>query len=145
MNAKRVSYFSFLIAISTIATVSCAHAGKSVKAPLSHTTTMSGPEVQELSLECWMALAKVLESRGLQPGQFKITAYQEGTETQYQVCLEFDRNYKGQVAAFMLDACQPAPYTALLTDVTVSGGIKGFTYAFDLRQALQQKSRILLE
>lgn len=142
MNVKRVSYFSFLIAISAIATVSCVHAGQTVKTASAPSRLITTCELQGITLECWMALAKTLESKGLHPGQFKITSYQLSAADEYQVCIELNKCFKGQVNAFVNEVPRPQLYDR---SPVLALSHPGFLYPTDLRAALKQKSRILLE
>jgi len=146
MNVKRISYFSFLIAISTIATVSGVHAAQAENSTCWQATTIaSASPVQEITLECWMALAKALEEKGLQASQFKITSCQQAQgDEQFLLCLEIDKSFKGQVASLTNNAILSEKLPATFTSV-VKNDFNSIGYAVDLRSVLKQKSRILRE
>ena len=148
MNVKRTSYFSFLVAISTIATVSCVHAAQlnSDYTKRGELTTISSCEVQQqITLECWMALAKALEEKGLPASQCKITSFQQtdGSE-QYLICLEVDKNYKGSVAA-LIGAGTSSEVLLVHQLITSDGLTVSNSPPSDLRSSIKQKSRILRE
>ncbi len=108
MNVKRVSYFSFLIAITTIATVSSCHQIKqknnTALTPIDYVTIAGMASVcEDLSLDCWVALVKALEENGVQPGKFRITQRKSGTENTVNIYLVFDKDYKGPVSARIFD------------------------------------------
>lgn len=106
MTVKRVSYFTFLVAITTIATVTSCNKVKaqalygngdsdmalSHSVELSDATTVYGPEFT-------FELSKVLRDKGLQTGKFKIATRHSGSGEAITVYLIFDKDYKGPVSA----------------------------------------------
>ena len=128
MTIQRVSYFTFLVAITTIATVTSCNRVKaqgpeqqgheitiSHSADFAEAATVYGPEFT-------FELSKVLRDKGLQTGKFKIATRSTGNGEAITVYLIFDKDYKGPVSAKIFSlpvqflaaaepviACQPTP------------------------------------
>ena len=114
MTVKRVSYFTFLVAITTIATVTSCNKVKaqvlqgsnndialSHSVELSDASTVYGPEFT-------FELSKVLRDKGLHSGKFRIATRHSGSGEAITVYLIFDKDYKGPVSAkiFTLPAAE---------------------------------------
>jgi hypothetical protein len=146
MTVKRVSYFTFLVAITTIATVTSCNKVKaqalldiavSHSVELSDASTVYGPEFT-------FELSKVLRDKGLQTGKFKIATRHSGSGEAVTVYLIFDKDYKGPVSAKIFNTpfkeyvdapvltCQQAPP-------------RYCNPVFDERAGIASRNRILLE
>jgi len=151
MNIKRTSYFTFLVAITTLATVTSCN---QVKAASLKGNTISVGEIglshgEELfdicleglgSLDYRFELAKILKDKGLKAGRFKLAVDQLGT---LKVFLVIDKDYKGQVSAeIFASKCDDYGKIALHTPAETDNS--SFPLAtFDKRVGIANKNRIL--
>lgn len=153
MNIKRTSYFTFLVAITTLATVtSCNKAkGQSIQGnnPVADEIFLDNKQLFDICLEGLshpetpFELAKVLKDKGLKASKFKLAVDPSGTLSVYLV---IDKGYKGPVSAniFGNDYQPDFGSIALLTkdknnDVTFAGPLS------DKRSGIAIKNRILRE
>ncbi|WP_118952227.1 hypothetical protein [Taibaiella helva] len=156
MIVRRISYFTFIVAITTIATVSsCNRAKEKAKQSVNYAGTVVGKGSSEFfegvaegvsqTFDCTVELAKVLQSKGVKGGKFKITTDSNGHENVVSVYLIFDKDYKGPVSARIFDSKdQEYGRTAVSLD-TRSGQARFTDFVFDQRTDIERKSRILLE
>jgi hypothetical protein len=156
MIVRRISYFTFLVAITTIATVSsCNRAKEKAKETANYAGTVIGRGSSEFvegvaegvshSFECSLELSKMLQSKGLKAGKFKITTDSSGQENVVSVYLIFDKDYKGQVSAKIFDSKRQEYGRTTATIAGVSGKAGYVDFVFDQRTDIERKSRILLE
>lgn len=153
MNIKRTSYFTFLVAITTLATVtSCNKAkGQSIQSnnPVADEIFLDNKQLFDICLEGLshpetpFELAKVLKDKGLKAGKFKLAVDPSGTLSVYLV---IDKDYKGPVSANIFGNDHQPDYNsvALLTkdennNVTFAGPLP------DKRSGIAIKNRILRE
>lgn len=153
MNIKRTSYFTFLVAITTLATVtSCNKAkGQSIPSnnPVAGEIFLDNKQLFDICLEGLshpetpFELAKVLKDKGLKAGKFKLAIDPAGTLSVYLV---IDKDYKGPVSASIFGNDHRAGYSniALLTkdesnNVTFAGPLS------DKRSGIAIRNRILRE
>jgi hypothetical protein len=156
MIVKRVSYFSFIIAITTIATVSsCNRVKESAKQTINKAGAIVGTGSSEFldgvsegvtqSFDCSVELVKVLEEKGLKIGKFKIATNSSGQENIVSIYLIFDKDYKGQVSAKIFDNKGYEYGRASLALEAKAAQAGYFDFVFDKRTNIERKSRILLE
>ncbi len=151
MTVKRVSYFTFLVAITTIATVTSCNKVKaqalsgnsnndiavSHSVELSEASKVYGPEFT-------FELSKVLRDKGLHTGKFKIATRHSGSGEAVTVYLIFDKDYKGPVSAQIFTV--PAKeYTAVYAVATWPAALCYNKLVFDERAGIASRNRILLE
>lgn len=154
MNVKRTSYFTFLVAITTLATVASCNKVKeqALYAAELHAADAiyrdNHPEIFDLCLEGLgkmdyrFEIAKVLRDKGLKTGKFKLAIDQSGTLSVYLV---IDKDYKGPVSASIFDSkSHHYGRTALLSGAE-SDNIHAYGPAFDKRAGIASKNRILRE
>lgn len=112
MNVKRTSYFTFLVAITTLAAATSCN---KVKGQIPGNNDITAGEYasgkhQELfdiclegfgKLDYRFELAKVLGDKGLKAGKFRLAIDPSGTLSVYLV---IDKDYKGPVSAKIFDS-----------------------------------------
>lgn len=156
MIVRRISYFTFIVAITTIATVSsCNRAKEKAKQSVNYAGTVIGKGSSEFvegvsegvsqSFDCSLELAKVLQEKGLKAGKFKITTDNSGHENVVSVYLIFDKDYRGQVSAKIFDSKNQEYGRVAVNLDSKAGKAQYFDFVFDHRTAIERKSRILLE
>jgi hypothetical protein len=151
MNIKRTSYFTFLVAITTLATVTSCSKVKGQSAPGNHivaeeifldTNQLFNICLEGLSqTETQFELAKVLKDKGLKAGKFKLAIDPSGTLSVYLV---IDKDYKGPVSAkiFAGDYQQQYGRMAVLTRDEPDNSTFS-EYRSDKRDDISSKNRIL--
>ncbi|WP_118975504.1 hypothetical protein [Taibaiella koreensis] len=156
MIVRRISYFTFIVAMTTMATVSsCNRAREKAKQSVNYAGAVVGKGSSEFldgvadgvsqSFDCTLELAKVLQSKGVKGGKFRITTSNNGHENVVSVYLIFDKDYKGPVSARIFDS-KDQEYGRATASLDVRAGSAGFTdLVFDERTNIERKSRILLE
>jgi hypothetical protein len=152
MNIKRTSYFTFLVAITTLATVtSCNQA----KAQGVERNTIAADEIfldntqlfnfclEGLSqADAQSELAKMLKGKGLRAGKFKLAIDPSGTLSVYLV---IDKDYKGPVSS-IFEGDNHAHYGSLATLVSSkSANFTFHTFCRDERKGIASRNRILRE
>lgn len=151
MTVKRVSYFTFLVAITTIATVTSCNKVKaqvlqgggnhdialSHSVELSDASTVYGPEFT-------FELSKVLRDKGLHTGKFRIATRHSGSGEAVTVYLIFDKDYKGPVSAKIFTL--PATEFTEANAVAFQPAIPLYNNpVFDERPGIAGRNRILRE
>ena len=156
MIVRRISYFTFIVAITTIATVSsCNRAKEKAKQSANYAGAVVGRGSSEFiegiaegvneSFDCSLELAKVLKEKGLKSGKFKITTDSSGNDNVVSVYLIFDKDYKGQVSAKIFDSKNQEYGRTVAAVENSSGKAQYVDFVFDRRTDIERKSRILLE
>ena len=156
MIVRRVSYFTFIVAITTIATVSsCNRAkaqaqqallyGENLASQSSSTVTDDRYTHTGTTIDCTLALAKALEEKGLKAGKFKITTDASGHQNVVSVYLIFSKDYKGQVSAKIFDSKNGEHDTIAAMAALFSAKALYAEHTCDRRNAIKRKNRILLE
>lgn len=151
MNIKRTSYFTFLVAITTLATVTSCNKvkGQSLQSNniaaeeifLDHNQLfdicLNGLSHPETPFE----LAKVLRDKGLKAGKFKLEIDPSGTLSVYLV---IDKDYKGPVSARIFDYNHHADYGSLAAMRKDAPDNSAFTLSdADRRMGIAIRNRIL--
>jgi len=98
MIVRRVSYFTFIVAITTLASVgACSQA----KAMAAHAVNGNEPvfEHSEGIVVCTTGLERVLKEKGLATGTYKITPDLSDNKGAVKIYLVISKDYKGQVTA----------------------------------------------
>jgi hypothetical protein len=155
MIIRRISYFTFMVAITTMATVSScqkAHAA-SISAEDFNTiiAALSEHEIFDFSFQYEntsesynVRLQQLLKAKGLKAGTFQIKAAAPGKENVLNLILVVDKNYKGTVASSMFD--NPAGYFAIPACTVNNQSDKPSFSSFtaDIRKDIERKNLILL-
>lgn len=156
MIVRRVSYFTFIVAITTIATVSsCNRVKEKARETAHYAGTVAGKASSEFvdgaadgitqTFDCTLELTKALEEKGLKTGKFKITTDASGNQNVVSVYLIFNKDYKGQVSVKIFDS-KNAEYGRAAANLEVKAGKAQYVdFTFDQRTDIERKSRILLE
>src|SRR5690606_16435307 len=101
MIVRRVSYFTFIVAITTLASVgACSQA----KAAAAHAADDSGSPGYDGISVCAGELERALQDLGLVAGTFKITREASDHENAVRLYLVISKDYKGQVSAKIFKA-----------------------------------------
>lgn len=147
MIVRRISYFTFIVAITTIATVGVCNKASASSAnhhASGHSgTIITSGETHEV-FDYTLALAKVLREKGLKVGKFRIVI--SASDNEHVVNVILDKDYKGQVSAKIFDS-KGLDYdkNVISLNAPLSRKTKHFTPTFDERNAIARKNRILLE
>lgn len=152
MIVKRVSYFTFIVAITTIATVSSCHKAKAStsqcpeKVQAECLSVLSDEIAKETNWprEATLQLAKVLQEKGLLTGKFHISTRYSSQEETLSICLVFDKDYKGEVLTGLFKSVKPDYDYSLLFADKYSPSNFSHTF-FDKRKDIDRKNLILLE
>ncbi len=153
MMVKRVSYFTFIVAITTIATVGSCHKVKAAtnRCPEQVQTECLSVLFEEISRknnwpqEATLQLAKVLQEKGLLSGRFHIRTRYSGSGQTFSIYLTFDKSYKGEVSACLFNGIG-AQYQHPLFFTYRQEPVPQSTYTFfDKREDIDRKNLILLE
>lgn len=113
MIVKRISYFTFMVAITTMATVSSCQKANAISpedfntivAALSEQDIFDfGFQYEDASENYHLKLHKLLKSKGLKSGTFQIKATPSGNKNVLNLILVVDKNYKGSVASTIFDS-----------------------------------------
>lgn len=151
MNIKRTSYFTFLVAITTLATVTSCSKVKEQSVPGNHIVAeeifLDTNQLFHICLEglgqseTQFELAKVLKDKGLKAGKFKLAVDPSGTLSIYLV---IDKDYKGPVSAKIFAGGFQKQYgsVAALSKDKPDNSIFS-EYHSDKREAISSKNRIL--
>ncbi len=152
MIVRRISYFTFLVAITTIATVSsCNRARQSANYAGNVVGKGSSEFIEGVTegvnhtFDCTLELTKVLQEKGLKGGKFRIATDDSGHERVVSFYLIFDKDYKGQVSAKIFDSKQQEYGRTTASIETKAGKAQFVDFVFDHRTDIERKSRILLE
>lgn len=150
MIVRRVSYFTFMVAITTIATVgSCGLAKAEAQQALLY--ELSG---QEYIAGCGadgddhtLALARVLQEKGLKAANFKLRTNASGQQEVVSVYLVFHKDYKGQVSAKIFGSKPPCHDAVTIKTGTplIAGALPVAAALPDQRETIAEKNLILLE
>jgi len=156
MIIRRISYFTFMVAITTMATVSsCQKANatsisfedfNTIVAALSeHEIFDFGFQYEDAAEDYNAKLQKILKSKGLKAGTYQIKAAKSGKENVLNLILVVDKNYKGTVASTFFDS-QPGqisvPYAAVHSHFDKQTFSNSF--ASDIRKDIARKNLVLL-
>lgn len=153
---KRISYFTFIVAITTIATVSsCSRAKEKARQSVNYAGAVVGKGSSEFaegfsegisqSFDCSLELSRLLQEKGIKGGKIKITTGHSDAENVVSIYLIFDKDYKGQVSAKIFDS-KNQEYGRTTANVACPAGTAHYIdFVFDHRTAIERKSRILLE
>lgn len=152
MIVRRVSYFTFIVAITTLATVSACNQAAAMNAlknaddaALAPCLTLSSNSYNASDNGCTAGIKKALLAHGINTDDFKIITAEDGSGNTIEVCLVLDKDYKGQVSAKIFTVKKQA-HTAFEI-ATVSNPQLTFAegYIPDLRDVIACKNRVLLE
>lgn len=156
MIVRRVSYFTFMVALTTMATItSCNRAKEKARQSVHYAGEIAGKASTEFfdgaaegvsaTLDCRIGLSAALRDKGFKLGKFRITTDSTGNEHIVSVYLIFDKDYKGPVTAKIFDS-KNLEYGRSTADITaVKGDARFVDLVFDHRTDIARKSRILLE
>ncbi len=151
MNIKRTSYFTFLVAITTLATVtSCNQA----KGQCMESNTIAADEIfldnTQLFNFCLEGLgqadaqselAKMLKGKGLKGGKFKLAIDPSGTLSVYLV---IDKDYRGPVSTRIFEGNNNTHYGSLAALRHEKPANFAFaTSCLDEREGIASRNRIL--
>jgi len=145
MIVRRVSYFTFIVAITTLASVSACSQAKAMAA---HAVNGKEPafECPEGIPVCTGQLAKALQDKGISLGTFKITKGISDNKEAVKVYLVINKNYKGQVSAKIFRAEDKEPcQTCRLYNKIQPPVYLAANFAIDKRTGIARKNLILLE
>jgi hypothetical protein len=113
MIVKRISYFTFMVAITTMATVSSCQKANAISPEDFNTIVAAlneqdvfdfGFQYEDASENYNLKLHKFLKSKGLKTGTFQIKATPSCNENVLNLILVVDKNYKGRVASTIFDS-----------------------------------------
>lgn len=153
MNIKRTSYFTFLVAITTLATVTSCSKVRGQALPDRETIpgeiVLDDNQLFDICLEglerpnYHFELVRVLGKKGLKAGKFKLAIDASGTLSVYLV---IDKDYKGPVSTKIFDSKGHEEYgkLALLSKDKRDNSLFAIS-TFDKRTGIAAKNRILLE
>lgn len=149
MNIKRTSYFTFLVAITTLATVtSCGKVNgqSSNNKTIAEEILLDSNQLFNICLESLggtdtrFELAKVFKDKNLKAGKFKLAIDPSGTLSVYLV---IDKDYKGPVSTKIFGNDQ-ADYGSLAVLTKEESANSSFTaHHFDKRAGIAIRNRIL--
>jgi len=153
MNIKRTSYFTFLVAITTLATVTSCNKVKAQCSPGNNPVAdeifLDNKQLFDICLEGldhtdipseWV---KVLKDKGLKAGKFKLAVDACGTLSVYLV---IDKDYKGPVSASIFGTDYQPDYGNIALLTAEEPGHVSFAGLFlDERSGIASKNRILRE
>lgn len=155
MIVKRISYFTFMVAITTMATVSsCQKANANTISPEDFNTIVAALSEHELfdfgfhyedaSEDYNLKLQKLLRSKGLKAGTFHIKATPSGKEKVLNLILVVDKNYRNPVASTLFDS--HTGYFSIQHRHDYSQSDKTYTFppAADVREDIARKNLVLL-
>jgi len=146
MIVRRISYFTFMVAITTMATVTSCH--KAMGQAKEHIAAASGPEEHELGLQeehaGTLELVRALRGRGLKPGKIRITRNPAGGHDEVHIYLVINKDYKGQVSAGIFENTDRC-YAYSAPAANVSSVPRTVAYLTDIRKDIVRKNRIQLE
>ena len=145
MIVKRVSYFTFIVAITTLASVTaCSQA----KAMAGHVADNSDPVFEhiEKTAVCTTELQRILQDKGLVAGSFKITQGSSDQKDAVKIYLVINKDYKGQVSAKIFKE-KSKEYSYQPTKPEIAEAVVYLTSAFnpDKSTGIASKNLILLE
>lgn len=145
MIVRRVSYFTFIVAITTLASVSaCSQA----KAMALHAVNGSEPAFEQPNgvPVCSGELVKALQDKGFSLGTYRITKGISDNKEAVKIYLVINKGYKGQVSAkiFKTENEEPCQTCKLFNKIQPAQYLAaGFTP--DKRTDIARKNMILLE
>jgi hypothetical protein len=155
MIIKRISYFTFMVAITTMATVSsCQKANANVISSEDFNTIVAalsehdlfnfGFQFEDVSGDYNTRLQRLLKTKGLKAKTFQVKAAVSGKENILNLILVVDKNHKGQAASTLFDT-----YSGVLfaPGVIVKSPYDKNTYptfAADTRKDIARKNLVLL-
>jgi hypothetical protein len=149
MIVRRVSYFTFIVAITTLATVTACN--QAAAGPLKNTDEAdccvghSGLAHLQQNIECAEGLRHVLLAHGINIDDFKVVLAEDAQGNTLEICLVVDKDYKGQVSAKIFTvqsshSTSPAPEANYIHPLAIAE-----SYQPDLREEIAGKSLVLLE
>jgi|GEM_PF-893665 len=153
MNVKRTSYFTFLVAITTLATVTnCSKVkGQTYNSCVADThgqVCTEGLQLFDISLDDLERLDnggtidRLLKSRGLKTGKLKLAVDQSGDLSIYLV---IDKDYKGPVSKLIFDhTCGSTPQYPPAFAHRAAGPYAAAP-RYDKREGIAARNQILLE
>lgn len=155
MIVKRISYFTFMVAITTMATVSsCQKANahtlspedfKTIVAALSeHELLEFGFHFEDASEDYNLKLQKLLKSKGLKAGTFQVKATPSGKEKILNLILVVDKGHRNTVNTALFDSHAGQFPVLYAHDNSQNGNIPAFSFARDVRKDIARKNLILL-
>ena len=155
MIVKRISYFTFMVAITTIATVSsCQKANANTISPEDFNTIVAALSKHELldfgfhyedaSEDYNLKLQKLLRSKGLKAGTFQIKATPSGKEKVLNLILVVDKNYRNPVTNTLFDSHAGHLLVQYRHDYSQSDKIYFPPFAADVRKDIARKNLVLL-
>jgi hypothetical protein len=153
MIVKRISYFTFMVAITTMATVSSCHKANAIS-PEDFNTIVAALSEQDIfdfsfqyedaSENYNLKLQKLLKSKGLKTGTFQIKTTPSDNENVLNLILVVDKNYKGSVASTIFDSYAghfPVQYAKLYSQFD---NFSPSLFVADIRKDIASKNLILL-
>lgn len=155
MIVKRISYFTFMVAITTMATVSSCQKANAHSISFEDFNTivaaLSEHEIFDFSFYAEDAandynaqLQKLLKTKGLKAETFHVKATCSGQQNVLNLVLVVDKNYKGPVAPAIFDS--PINYIPLDYSINYSQFVNLVypSLVADTRKIIERKNRILL-
>jgi len=155
MIVKRISYFTFMVAITTMATVSsCQKANAHTISPEDLKTIVTALSEHELfdfgfqygdaSEDYNLRLQKLLKNKGLKAGTFQIKATSSGKEKVLNLILVVDKNYRGHVSPAIFDSQSGHISLQHIRPYSQPDKIYPTSYAPDIRKDIACRNLVLL-
>ncbi|KAA5534734.1 hypothetical protein F0919_08975 [Taibaiella lutea] len=155
MIVKRISYFTFMVAITTMATVSsCQKANANTISPEDFNTIVAalsehelfdfGFQYEDASTDYNLKLQRLLKNKGLKAGTFQIKAASSGKEKVLNLILVVDKNYRGHVGSAIFDSYPDHISFRHSKSYSQSDKISLPFFAADIRKDIACRNLILL-